>query len=267
METASTLVDSFLSDDVPELRPRVFDNIRSLYYCQTPVYVPSFNNPTYVVKMLRQLFRYRFNNITIVDSGSNYSKMKDVLGKLDSDCVCNVVRLSRNMGPRHIVKSCEFYDSLPELFCLTDPDIAFNENLPVDFMRQLTDLTDYFKIGKAGFALSLKHRSRMKHDKYLNSKQMGPTHIWEWESQFWRYKLGRLPDGSEVFDAPIDTTFALYNKKYFKPDRFFDAVRVSGNFESEHTPWYQGSVLPAEEERVYQRTGKFSNYRPASVQV
>ncbi|GBR00460.1 hypothetical protein AA21952_0107 [Acetobacter oeni LMG 21952] len=149
---------------------------------------------------------------------------------------------------------------LPELFCLTDPDIEFSKSLPADFMTQLTLLSDHFRIGKVGFALSLKNKDKMKQARFINASQAGPTHIWEWESQFWRYKLGHLPDGSEVFDAPIDTTFALYNKKYFNPDQFFHAVRVSGNYESEHTPWYEETTVPEEEEVMYRKTEKYSKY-------
>jgi hypothetical protein len=63
----------------------------------------------------------------------------------------------------------------------------------------------------------------------------------------------------------IDTTFAVYNKKYFRRDAPFEAVRVAGLFTCRHLPWYRDSRLPLQEEEFYRRTARVSTYlRPSS---
>jgi alpha-acetolactate decarboxylase len=63
-----------------------------------------------------------------------------------------------------------------------------------------------------------------------------------------------------VYNAAIDTTFALYNKHYFDPSNFYCAVRVAGRFTYRHLPWYRDSLPPAEELTVYRQTQKYSYY-------
>ena len=76
--------------------------------------------------------------------------------------------------------------------------------------------------------------------------------IREYEKQFWANSLVVLPDGSPVFIAPIDTTFALYNKKFFIPQDSFDrALRLAGNYSSLHIPWLNNDLLPSEERKFY----------------
>ena len=38
--------------------------------------------------------------------------------------------------------------------------------------------------------------------------------IWQWEAQFWQTPL-ETPGEDPIYRAPIDTTFAIYNKAFF----------------------------------------------------
>ena len=84
--------------------------------------------------------------------------------------------------------------------------------------------------------------------------------IWEWESQFWVNRIDTLPEASPVYLADIDTTFALYNKKFFSRDRFYRAVRVAGNYTSFHLPWYKDNGMKPQEDSQYRATQKYSYY-------
>ena len=84
--------------------------------------------------------------------------------------------------------------------------------------------------------------------------------IWEWEEQFWEKPIGELHGGDRVYDAPIDTTFALYDQDYFDPADFTRAVRVAGRFTARHLPWYRDHGLPEAEATQYARTQRFSYY-------
>tara|TARA_B110000503_G_C7160466_1_gene419429 strand:+ start:2000 stop:2215 length:216 start_codon:yes stop_codon:yes gene_type:complete len=59
--------------------------------------------------------------------------------------------------------------------------------------------------------------------------------VFEWESQYWRFKLQRS-DELKVYAAPLDTTFAVYNKGNYRGS-FMDAVRIGGDYAVTHLPW------------------------------
>jgi hypothetical protein len=57
-------------------------------------------------------------------------------------------------------------------------------------------------------------------------------------------------DRLEVYAAPVDTTFAVYQKKYFLNGDFARGVRVAGNFSTCHLPWYSHLELLSDAEQV-----------------
>ena len=88
-----------------------------------------------------------------------------------------------------------------------------------------------------------------------------PYKIWDWEAQFWAHPLEGGPD--PIYKASLDTTFAVYNKKYFDPASFLEGVRIAGRYTCRHLPWYRDRHMPPEEEAFYRATAKFSYFMPA----
>ena len=130
--------------------------------------------------------------------------------------------------------------------------------MPQDFLLTLLKATNSLQIGKAGLALDIEDRHLMKAERFAIG---GSTYqIWEWEEQFWTRQRGTTEDGSPIFMASIDTTFALYNKKFFKPELFYNAVRLGGRYACKHLPWYKDVGISAKEEHRYRNTQKFSFY-------
>ena len=220
----------------------------------TPIFVPVFNNPSYARSMLSQLSRLGLHNIYMIDNGSTSEEMHALLDEAEE--VASVVRTGENNGPRDIVLRSANYECLPDVFCVTDPDLEFNPILPNDFLAHLLRLTRKHRVGKAGMALRIDDAGLM-HDKKFHADGR-EYHATEWELQFWREHIDNLEDGSPVFRSPIDTTFALYNKNFFSPDNFLQAVRVAGRYTCRHLPWYRDSGLSAAEETLYRATQKFS---------
>ncbi len=130
--------------------------------------------------------------------------------------------------------------------------------MPPDFLAQLAALTEQHSVGKAGLAIDIADRATMRD----NAFRIGDRHyrIWEWEDQFWREPLGLSPGGDPVFKAPVDTSFALYNKRFFSADDPLKAVRVAGRFTCRHLPWYKDVGLPADEEQFYRSRARDSFY-------
>src|SRR5262245_34694899 len=191
---------------------------------EIPIVIPCFNNPTYVRSMLTQLRALRKTNFILVDGHSTYPAMLELLRQERSDV--RIVRLRRNHGPHFFCRNWLFYVRLPGIFCVTDPDLRFNAQMPIDFLEVLEDATETFSVGKAGLALDISRKEEMRTDLIAHAGKI--YNIWEWESRFWKEQISMTAYGDPIYRATIDTTFALYNKKFFTKRAFEMAVRIGG---------------------------------------
>lgn len=239
-----------------------FASVVSCLYADVPVLVPTFNNPTYLRNMVKQLRTLRLDNLIVVDNASTYPPMLDLLSQLSREL--RVVRNSANYGPRYLFRD-EIQSLLPPLFCISDPDLQFNSELPDDFLAQLVSLTEQYKIGKAGFSLDISDRASLRDDSFvIRGKEYK---IWEREEEYWQTPLSQLASGDQVYRALIDTTFAVYNKRYLKKENMLDAVRVAGRYTARHLPWERDSIVPEAENSYYCRTAsEVAHYHAQSAE-
>ncbi len=221
-----------------------------------PVFIPSFNNPTHLRKMIAQLMRIGFRSLTIIDNGSKFPPLVDYLDSIAQ--THEVIRKPTNEGPRHIVRDPVFYEQLPQYFCLTDPDLEFNPELPADFLAHLIEIISRHHIGKAGFALDISAPERMRDERFQIAGES--YRIWEWEAQFWKTPLPADETPDLAYRALIDTTFALYNKAFLQIDHPYEAIRVAGRYTARHLPWYRDEQLPPDEAAFYRATSQHSFY-------
>ena len=252
-----------MSCSTPASQParRVFSSVASYLQTDVPVFVPSFNNPTYTARMLSQLRKLGFRRVVLVDGGSTYPPMRELLAA-PGDGV-SVVTLPDNPGPHHLLRDKATLALMPRHFCITDPDLVFNPAMPADFLGDLAALAARERVGKAGLALDLRDPDTMRDEPFLIRDRL--WQIWEWEQQFWRDELEPLrPGGDPVYRADVDTTFALYDRDFLDPEQIYDAVRLAGRFTCRHLPWYRNNELPQAEEDFYRQTERFSSYFKAS---
>jgi len=248
--------------DAAAVQPPTFSTLGASLLSGIPMIVFSFNNTAYLRSMIAQLRARNLSNITVIDNASHAPGMQEYLSELAKET--KVVRLSENIGPHYVFLCESAYRWLPDVFCLTDPDLSFGPDLPGNFLEELAELTERLKVGKAGFALDISDRDAMRDDMFeING---GRYKIWEWEQQFWQQEIGKTGGGDPIFRAPIDTTFALYNKRYFNREAFYDAVRVAGRFTCRHLPWYHDHGMPEDEAELYRATQKFSYYMTPGTQ-
>jgi glycosyltransferase involved in cell wall biosynthesis len=241
----------------PQPARPVFSSVASYLQADVPVFVPCFNNPTYTAQMVSQLRELGFRRVVLVDGGSTYPPMRELLAA-PGDGV-SVVTLPNNQGPQHLLRDAAALALMPRHFCITDPDLVFNPAMPADFLGDLAALAVRERVGKAGLALDLSDSDAMRNEPFLIQDRS--WQIWEWEAQFWRDELEPLrPGGDPVYRADVDTTFALYDRDFFDPERCYDAVRLAGRFTCRHLPWYRARELPQEEEDFYRNTERFSSY-------
>jgi hypothetical protein len=159
---------------------------------------------------------------------SNDAKTIEFLNAVD----VKVIHNSTNVGPWITTEhNAEVYNSLPDKFILTDPDLEINEKLPSNFIDDLVEISNKYRCQKTGFALDISDFDKMYQFKYS-----GGGTILEWEKGFWVHRID--DDKYEIYWAGIDTTFCLFNKNYGGGH-----IRVAGNFTAKHLPWYTNNKL------------------------
>jgi hypothetical protein len=189
----------------------------------------------------------------VFDNASTCPATKDLLKRIHRS-QAYVIAVGKNA--RHKVGFLPgIYDQMPRLFAYTDPDLVFDSALPLAFLDQLASLTDEYQVFKAGCALTLDAHA-IDEQLSIRKRKCGSMpfaaqySVAEWEGQFWKFQLQRT-DPLLVYAAPLDTTFAVYNKAQFK-GAFMDAVRVAGPFAVVHVPWFPAlNLMTPEEKRRY----------------
>jgi hypothetical protein len=209
-----------------------------------PVYVVSFNQPTYLRNMVRQLRALDVppDEIHIVDNASTSPPLIDYLDELAVQGH-QVHRLPRNFGP-HVVFNRDAQLALPPTFAVTDPDLQFHADMPRSFRSDMAAIARSCGSWKCGCALTIDDGHRFLPGPYYQGRT-----IREWESAFWAAPLGPAhaagTGADPVYRAIVDTTFAVYLRDG-RGDNFWDAVRVAGRYEARHLPWYiESYALPS----------------------
>jgi hypothetical protein len=204
-----------------------------------PVYIIVYNLLHFTNRTVEQLMRYT-KNIHIIDNRSVYPELLEYYEK---EYKFYIHKMGINYG--HTVWEKQLLWQMPRYFAITDPDLEFNDGLPLNFLEQLYRLTDKYKKGKCGFALDLSDA----HLFYQDNNYFARYSIENWEKQFWHKKIINS-DGYELYDAQIDTTFCVVNREYLNS---MDAIRVGGVFLCKHIPWYVGwhNKLSSEEWKFY----------------
>jgi hypothetical protein len=169
-----------------------------------------------------------------------------------------VVRLDQNFGPHYILRNKQFYQSLPELFCLSDPDLEFSTSLPVDLINELKTISEVYEVGKVEFALEILSSEEVVYsDVFLDGQKVSAI---EYEQQFWTNNIGKNQTGDDQYRTTLDTTFALYNKSYFDPEDRYTAIRVAGKFTAKHLGSLSNSIVPKSESSYYKSLTRYSYF-------
>ena len=221
-----------------------------------PIYIPVFNNPTYLNNFINQFEKIGNYEFIIVDNNSTYPPMIKLLHLLEKRC--QIERLKVNRGPHFILRDIDFYEKLPEHFCLSDPDVEINQDLPSNFMETLLKISHEYQIGKVGFSLEIPKENELRDLHVSMDGQLWSTI--DWEQQFWKDEIGKTDTGDNIYKTTLDTTFALYNKKYFDPDDRYRSLRVAGRFTAKHLGSYKDQLVPKEEQDFYSESTRYSYF-------
>jgi hypothetical protein len=214
----------------------------------TPIYINSKDRYSYLKMLITQLERLGTTNIIIMDTGSTYQPMLDYYETLKYP----IVRLGN--VPTDAQHALWNYNVLGQFghgsswFVYTDCDVVPVEDCPADYLDFMFNALQQFPDRvKAGFGLKIDDIPEHYQHKYTKpgkDPRYNPG-IMDWETQFWS-----APIGTHLYDAPIDTTFALYRPGVRgKSDQ--RAIRTGGPYIARHMTWYTNSANPSEEELYY----------------
>jgi hypothetical protein len=201
-----------------------------------PIIINNFNRLDCLKKVIDRYVSSGYKNIVIIDNASSYPPLLEYY----QSCPYTLHRLKKNMEfPALWVSG--LYDQIYRhgYYVYTDPDILPDAGCPDDFVHHFYRLlSKYPSLDKMGFSLRIDNLP----DHY-DPKQA----VLQNEAPYWRTQRGNA-----YFEAPIDTTFALY-----RPGRRgtvdLKAGRSIPPYTALHLPWYSDSNHP-DEETIYYRS-------------
>lgn len=224
-----------------------------------PIIIPTFNTVTYLQSMIDQLEERGWTNIIIGDNDSTYPPMLDLLDKLSSKY--DVVLWKKNMGPRAYTETKDICSRMPKYFIVTDPDLLFNEKMPASAINKMKRVLDMYEVSKVGLAIDID--SPEERERFFN-----PHQVDLWERLYWSRKIEQYPEKDDLYAAPIDTTFSLYNRDKFlseidnvggKMTCNTSAIRIAGRFTCRHMGWWAKQPLTDDEYSFYKKTHTWSS--------
>jgi hypothetical protein len=198
-----------------------------------PVFINVRDRLSCLKQLLQWLERAGHCNITLIDNASTYPPLLQFFEQRNY----RIIRLKQNLGHTALWRIKELRSiTARQWFVYTDPDVIPADTCPLNVVaylhRQLQEFPFYIK---AGLGLRLNDLPDCYHLK---------QRVIDWEQQLIGKEIA-----SDVFEADIDTTFALYRPG--TPYTIGPSIRFQGRYSAHHLPWYMDSSQPDEEEQYY----------------
>lgn len=217
---------------------------KDIDYKQIPIVINNFNRLWYLQKLVESLRKRGYNNLYVIDNNSTYPPLLDFYEK----CDLTVFRLSENVGYKSIWQTDIYQHFKHSYYVYTDVDMQIDDDCPEDFMEHFVKILQKYPMAqKVGFGIRIDDLP----DCYHNKKE-----VQEWESQFWKKEVE-----PGLYEAAIDTTFALY-RPYCQGAAcsYHQTFRTGRPYLIKHLPWYQDSQKPTEENLYYAQNIRTSTH-------
>jgi len=210
------------------------EKIQEVAVLKIPVVINNRNRYTYLIRLIEWLEDAGMENIIILDNDSTYPKL------LEYHAVTKhrVVKLGDNVGHLALWKSALYEEIKSQHYIYTDPDVVPAVNCPKDMPAFLVEqLKKYSAIEKIGLGLKIDDLP----DHYSNKQT-----VIEWESKYWKNEVA-----PGIYNAEVDTTFALYRPYTDGAKWVAPAYRTGEPYVAHHMPWYENTSAPGEENEYY----------------
>lgn len=200
---------------------------------ETPIIINNFNRLSFLKKQINWLENAGYKNIYIIDNNSDYKPLIDYYNTLPY----KIYQLDKNMGYNALWDTHIILRFISDYYVYTDPDILPISDCPKNVLLHMKNLLlKYTDVGKIGFGLAI---NDLPEQYSLKEK------VISYEAKYWKIKIN-----DEVYDALVDTTFALY-RPFSVGDWQLKAYRTDYPFIARHLPWYENTTQPSEEEIYY----------------
>ena len=215
---------------------------RDLDYRDIPVIINNRNRLSMLQQLIDWLERAEMRSIFIIDNASTYPPLLAYYGGSRHP----VLRLRENVGYLALWETAVWQEFSDDYYVYSDSDVLPDEACPYDLVKRLLELLEELpEIEKVGPGLridDLTKENPLKHK------------IQAAEARFWR-KLLR----PGVYDAQIDTTFALY-RPYARGGYWARAARTAAPYVARHLPWYIDPSSRDPEEEFYREHTQASTH-------
>jgi len=217
------------------LQERIHKSYYKNDYRNIPIIINSFNQLTYLEQLVTRLEEMGYNNIHIINNDSTYPPLL----KYYSSTKHPVYNLGKNLGFEALWNSDIFKLFRNDYYVYTDADVVPIDECPNDILRRFLEIMQkYPKAQKVGLSLKIDDLP----DCFKDKKK-----VIEWEHNWWIKPLE-----SGMFDAQIDTTFALYRPYSSGKANFVELnIRTDFPYQARHLPWYSDSTNLTEEQKFY----------------
>lgn len=208
-------------------------------WSNVPVFIICRDRLSTLAQLLVRLESFGLKNICLIDNNSAFPPLLNFYDKTSYQ----VFSTGSNIGHKSPWESGFIKTLAPEdFYIVTDPDIIPTEECPDDVIGYFFKLhKEYPFHQKIGFGLRIDDLPN-----HYSHKEAVIT----WENQFWRNTLA-----PEVYEAPLDTTFALYkpfNYTYF----LHPSIRTGLPYVARHLPWYVDDAEEDAEELYYRQRAR-----------
>ena len=222
---------------------------------ETPIYLCNRDRLTTTKGMVDWLISTGSKKVVIVDNASTYPPLLSYYKELPSGV--SVHSMGRNAGPYDSRDWAALQQDTPFVFSDSDLNLI---TCPKDLVAKcLSFLYEFPNCGRVGPNLRLDNIPKEN----ANAILMGNKTLLEWEGDSWKNLVTH--EGVSFYNAPIDTTFAIYPAHYtrkllpnvtvcgvsFPHDCAWTNIRLDFPYVAEHAPWY--SLKPYSEEESYYR--------------
>ena len=193
---------------------------------EIPVFLNVRDRVTHLREMVRWLEDVGQENITLLDNASTYPPCVEYLEQQAE--LGRVKYLGQNVG--HLALFWSGLAPAPPFF-YSDPDLIFLG--PHDGLQHLFALSKkYPDKDKIGFGLSIE-----------GAPASMPS--LKWEQELWSANREIEPG---VFDSPVDTTFAIYNRPTID---IWNSLRTGAPYVCKHPSWWVDPLNLTEEDAYY----------------
>jgi len=207
---------------------------------EIPIVINNFNRLSYLLQLTNFLENCGFKTIIIIDNNSTYPPLLEFY----NNCNYKVIRDGHNYGHLALWKS-GLYDKLKwNYFVYTDSDVLPVENCPKNFLEYFKSILEKeSQLDKVGFGIKIDDLP----DSFSLKKE-----VVNYEREYWKNEI--TPN---IYDAPIDTTFALYkplSNLKMGHSHTLPSFRIGPPYLIRHLPWYVDSKNLTSEEQFYMET-------------